>query len=308
MNHRKNKFYHPKVPKIYYSDKSTDEESYEWFDRNKDLYEFYCQFPFKKWLEIIKEIYDKKDFLDKKMSGPLYQTTVNKVLLNDIFKDKQFIYEKAQKNEEIKLIFEADFIAEIANYQTFYNIINSRKYMFQYENLDRFSQVKNEIHIIGEICNKLSNKNSQQINKYCKAISDNNNNNNKGPIYILMIIFDNNYNDLFSPTKNFRNLNPIRIFKTPVVFGYIPKLYREDCYLFYNKGKKINEEKIEYKKYLKGIFYKANVSEISEEELKKLNEIKQKFDYNLKKKEEEMKKKEEEMKKNLGEKKKEEEN
>ena len=98
-----------------------------------------------------------------------------------------------------------------------------------------------------------------------------------------MLIFDNNYNDLYSPTKNFRNLDSMVDFKTPVVFVYVPKLYREDCYLYYNKGKK-NKEKIEYKKYLKGICYKANVSEISEEELKKLNEIKQKYDSNLKKK------------------------
>ena len=45
--YRKDKFYYPKVFKIYHSDKSTDEESYEWFGKDKDLYEFYCQFPFK---------------------------------------------------------------------------------------------------------------------------------------------------------------------------------------------------------------------------------------------------------------------
>ena len=91
---------------------------------------------------------------------------MNKVLLKDIFKGNKFIYEKAQENEEIKLFLEADFIAEIANYQTFYNIINSRKYMFRYENLDRFSKVNNKIYIIGKIYNELSDKKYEQINKY----------------------------------------------------------------------------------------------------------------------------------------------
>ena len=76
-----------------------------------------------------------------------------------------------------------------------------------------------------------------------------------------MIIFDNNYNDLFISTSEYLNLKPIKYFKTPVTFGYIPKLYLEDCYIWYNKTKK--GKQIEYFKYMKGIFYKANISEKS---------------------------------------------
>ena len=51
--------------------------------------------------------------------------------------------------------------------------------MFKFENLEYFNGCNNKVYIIGEICNKLSNKKFTQINKYCKYILYNNNNDKK---------------------------------------------------------------------------------------------------------------------------------
>ncbi len=90
-----------------------------------------------------------------------------------------------------------------------------------------------------------------------------------------MIIFDFNYADLFYDTKHFSNLAPIRKEKIPVIFGYIPKLYREDCYNIYNKN--VSEaNKVNIQKYIKKICNKSDFeyykekSDKSEEEIKDL--------------------------------------
>lgn len=157
--------------------------------------------------------------------------------MEDIFKGKEFHYEKEDKNKDVSLFLKSDFIAKINNYNELLDILKLRNYMFQYENLNNFTSSKNKIYIIGEICNKLSNKSLEQIQKYCNYIHNNNKNYNN-PICILMIIFDNNYNDLNLPTRKYPNSIPIKIYKTTVVFGYIPKLYLEDFYIWYNKNKK----------------------------------------------------------------------
>ena len=116
---------------------------------------------------------------------------------------------------------------------------------------DSLSYNKNyKLDIIGEICNSLKSKKGKQIYKYTNYIKQNNN-------CILMIIFDFNYADLFYDTKHFSNLAPIRKEKIPVIFGYIPKLYREDCYNIYNKNES-EANKVNIQKYIKKICNKSD--------------------------------------------------
>ena len=51
--------------------------------------------------------------------------------------------------------------------------------------------------------------------KFAKAKSD------SQTLYVVMYIFDNSYKEFFSSRITDKN---------PVIYGYVPKLYKEDCY------------------------------------------------------------------------------
>ena len=92
-----------------------------------------------------------------------------------------------------------------------------------------------------------------------------------------MIIFDFNYEHLFRSTKNFKNLVDLADNQTPIIFGYIPKLFREDCYKTYNiissEEKKIQYEKCKIETYKKLEFETLKKkSESNEEEIFKLKQ------------------------------------
>ena len=118
--------------------------------------------------------------------------------------------------------------------------------MFQYGEYcnDLKNWPKNaDVTIIGEIFNKLASKKKEQINKYIEYI-------NRHKYHILMLILDFNYDHLFASTLNFNNLKELVYNQTPIVFGYIPKFFREDCYIAYNEIASINN-KIEYKNFIR---------------------------------------------------------
>jgi hypothetical protein len=155
-------------------------------------------------------------------------------------------YEDGKKVIFLKEGILPDFLIQGIKFYEFKQIIDERKYMFQYG--EYWYDLKNwpenaDVTIIGEICNKLASKKREQINRYDEYI-------NRHKYHILMLIFDFNYEHLFTSTLNFSNLQKLAYNKTPIVFGYIPKLFREDCYIAYNEIASINN-KIEYKNFIR---------------------------------------------------------
>ena len=225
----------------------SDNEDYEWVNKNnKSMYDYYKQFPFNDWIKIIKDIIDKKEEVN---TGKKYQNTVIQILLNDIFKDCELVFESKTQ----KLELNADFIVKEIYFKDLNKILSKRYYMIKYYNLN-FEQ-NSKLKIIGEICNNIVNKNYSQIDKYCDCVWKNQNT-------VLMLIFDYSFQNLF-------NIEKLEIYfklkKIPIIYAYIPKLYREDCYQHYNN---INgKNKIEYKNYIKALYNTMDI-----ENLKKKSE------------------------------------
>ena len=228
--------------KNYTDNSDNDEEKFE-FIKKKKYSESFLNFPFNEWIQIVKKIYSSDISLD---TGKVYQRTVNKILNQDIFRKFKMDYEDGKKVIFLKEGILPDFLIQGIKFYEFKQIIDERKYMFQYG--EYCNDLKNwpenaDVTIIGEICNKLASKKREQINRYDEYI-------NRHKYHILMLIFDFNYEHLFTSTLNFSNLQKLAYNKTPIVFGYIPKLFREDCYIAYNEIASINN-KIEYKNFIR---------------------------------------------------------
>lgn len=289
--------------KAFNSDNSSSDENFDCL-RKKNIQEFYIQFPFKKWISIIKQIIGENENNINYDSGKKYQNTVNKVMLEDIFFGHNFKYE----NDENKLEFNSDFIVENIQYGELMKILEERKYMFFFENIS-FKDDNKNVTIVGEICKNLKFKKEKQIRKYCEELSK-----NQKKDFIFMLIFDHNYSDLFIDTHKFKNLKSIEKKNIPVIYGYIPRLYKEECYYYYNKYAD-EKDKINYKKYIQKFYSvtgydelvnKTEKSEEEKNELKKkyeftIQEITKKYDEEKKKMQEELIKKEEEYKKKMQE-------
>ena len=148
--------------------------------------------------------------------GTRYQSCVNDVLKIDNFKEEDF----SRVTKKYKAINEEDispdFFVKNIDLNTFNKIIKDRKYMFKM-NYKIPSHI-NKINIIGEIkTSKSGLKKGNQKGDYLKfaeAKSD------YQTLYVVMYIFDKSYKEFFSSRI---------IDKYPVIYGYVTKLYKEDC-------------------------------------------------------------------------------
>ena len=196
---------------------STDtKEDFEWIycNKNRKLIENYSLFPLPYWKTITYDKLDKKKLLKP---GTCYQSCVNSVLKIDIFKMQTFTKETMKYKAINDDYISPDFFVQNINLNTFNKIIKERKYMFKM-NYKIPPHIK-KINVIGEIkTSKSGLKKGNQKGDYLKfaeAKSD------SRTLYVVMYIFDNSYKEFFSSRITDKN---------PVIYGYVPKLYKEDCY------------------------------------------------------------------------------
>lgn len=179
---------------------------------------------------------------------------VNKILRKDIFKDCNFYEEKhgaitfnfeSIYKTNLKKKISPDFYVHKIEKDEFYQILNEREYMMILKN-DKIPKNTKFISILGEIKSSYSFSHlplDRQRNKY-KEFINLVNSKKTNEFVILMYVYDQSFNffqkDLDEKPKYFY----------PIIYGYIPKIYRENCYQNYNElieQLKSNKKKIDFK-------------------------------------------------------------
>ena len=229
------------------------DENYDWVrDKNFPLkYKlYYLEYPLNSWKDIL---YDQKN-IQINDEGLYYQDVVNKILGKDIFKNCNFCEEKhGVINFNFESIYKTnlnkkispDFYVHKIKKDEFYQILNEREYMMILKN-DKIPKNTKFISILGEIKSSYSFSHlpyDRQRNKY-KEFINLVNSKETNEFVILMYVYDQSFNffqkDLDEKPKYFY----------PIIYGYIPKIYRENCYQNYNElieQLKSNKKKIDFK-------------------------------------------------------------
>ena len=215
-------------------------EDFSWIRKQetpKDEKLEYLKYPLSNWKDIV---FKSNEFVLTD-EGTYYQKIVNKILLEEVFKYFKFYPEKdgkieidlnkyynVDKSELTKKEIIPDFFVHEIEKDKFMKLLNSRNYMF-IQKLIIPNNIK-KISIIGEIksTKKSAHKNTNQLKDYLKYIELVNKKLND-EMLLLMLVYDESYH-LFLKEKqtNSKDANVI-------IYGYIPKLYYEDCYKAFNE-------------------------------------------------------------------------
>jgi hypothetical protein len=168
-----------------------------------------------------------------------------------------------------KKIINPDFLVYKIPKKNFFEILDERQYMMIMKY--NIPKDKEYISIIGEIKtrNRSAHKNSYQRRDYLNFINLVNSSNKNNEFLIMMYIYDESFS-LFK-----KELSTKQQDKYPIIYGYMPKLYYENCYKTYNVLIDIlgsSKEKIDLsnKKIFKKKITKRQLL-LSNEELKKQN-------------------------------------
>ena len=240
----------------------------------------FLDYPLNMWKDIVFD----QDFQGYQINdeGTYYQKVVNKILANDIFKDMDFHKEengvmdfkiadtyKINYDSLSKKIINPDFLVYKIPKKNFFEILDERQYMMIMKY--NIPKDKEYISIIGEIKtrNRSAHKNSYQRRDYLNFINLVNSSNKTNEFLIMMYIYDESFS-LFK-----KELSTKQQDKYPIIYGYMPKLYYENCYKTYNVLIDIlgsSKEKIDLsnKKIFKKKITKRQLL-LSNEELKKQN-------------------------------------
>ena len=217
-------------------------EDYGWVENDKFNEEYkldYLKYPLKEW----KEIVCIQDLENSKIreEGKYYEYIVNIIMEKDIFKDSEFHLEKNSifdfKFEDYyridySLLKKRDIIPDFFVYKIpikkFLQILDERNYMILLRN--NIPKDKKYISIVGEIKTSRSkaHKKDDQRQDYLTFINSANNLNNSDEFLIMMYIYDISFSLFKNEEKDYNED------KEPIIYGYMPKLYYEDCYKSYN--------------------------------------------------------------------------
>lgn len=173
--------------------------------------------------------------------GTYYHKVVNKILAKDIFKDMDFHKEengvmdfkiadiyKIDYDSLSKKCVNPDFLVYKIPKNNFFEILDERKYMM----IMKYNIPENKkcISIIGEIKTRRNSahKNSHQRQDYLNFINLVNSSNQTDEFLIMMYLYDESFS-LFK-----KELIAKKQGKYPIIYGYMPKLYYENCYKTYN--------------------------------------------------------------------------
>ena len=203
-------------------------EDLNWINEDNMInVERFSLFSLKFWKALTFDKLDKNIMLQ---IGTCYQSCVNDILKNDVFRGENFYWEtmkyKAINDEEMS----PDFYIENIDSKKLIEIINDRSYMFKM-NYKISINVK-KICIIGEVKTSKARlrSGSQKMDylTYCKMKT------NFDKLFMVMYIFDKSYKDFYS---SFLPRGK------PIIFGYVPKLYKADCYIKMNEILKLLDAK-----------------------------------------------------------------
>lgn len=230
-------------------------ENFDWIylqNFSKKMKKIYTQFPLKSW----KNIIFNPDELQIRDGGLYYQGTVNKILRKDVFMGLDFHEEvhgaidfnfrkvyKIDYGQLHKNNIYPDFFVYKIEAKNFFDLIDSRKYMMILHHKNNIPENAKFISILGEIKSSYNGCHSPSLQNedYEKFLESANQLKNDEYI-ILMYIYDNSF-QFFD-----RDYNNIPVEEIPIIYGYVPKLYYEDCYCKYNELidlLKLNIEKID---------------------------------------------------------------
>ena len=218
-----------------------------------------------------------------------YQGTVYKILRKDVFKGLNFHekrdgaidfnfknvykidYDQLHKNN-----IYPDFYVYKIEAKKFFDIIKSRSYMMILHHENNIPKDAKFISILGEIkssynfCHSpsLQNQDYEKFIKFANRLKND-------EYIILMYIYDNSF-QFFDKDYNYTPEE-----KSPIIYGYVPKLYYEDCYCKYNELidlLKLNIEKIDLHDKTK---FKKRRRELEKENIElaqKYEEVAQKYE------------------------------
>lgn len=221
-------------------------EDFGWVENNKFKEEHkknYIEYPLKKWKEIVYE----QDLKHSKFTdeGKYYEKIVITILEKDIFKDLEFHkeqkyifdfdFEKYYKIEYSSLIkgdIKPDFFVYNIPVEKFLSILNKRKYMMLLRH--NIPNDKKYISVVGEIKttrNKAHKNNTQRLDylTFINLANNLNKSSNSDEFLVMMYIYDISFS-LFKNEENDYDED-----KEAIIYGYMPKLYYEDCYKKYNE-------------------------------------------------------------------------
>lgn len=228
----------------------------------------YLQYPLSKWMKIVfnPSVYAFTD------EGVYYQTIVNKILSDEVFNGFNFFGEKngiikidlkKSYNLDLSILkkkgINPDFFVHEIPKEKFLKLLELRNYMFISKiNIPEHIQI---ISIIGEIksSKKSFKKKKIQLKDYLNYIKLANEKLTK-EMLILMLIYDESYN-IFVNQKKTQSKS------TQIIYGYVPKLYYEDCYKAYNElidqiKPKINKIDIQNKQFKNKISKKKLIKKL----------------------------------------------
>ena len=198
----------------------------------------YLKYPLSDWRESSYIPILDKSQTHLTSEGKLYEIQVRKILRDDVFKGFHFIYEKDglvefdfMNNYEVipngidKPSIEPDFFVHKMEVAKFNELLKNRSYMIR-----TFQSLKPDVKyvsIIGEIKigHKRAFKMDDQRRAYTsfihKAVLK------EGEKLLLMYVYDQSY-------KLFKEDEPNKLDSVFLIICYIPKIYRNKCYIAYN--------------------------------------------------------------------------
>ena len=213
---------------------------------------YFLKYPLGLWKNIIfKPDYKSRQINDE---GIYYQKAVNTILSKDVFKKCDFHKEENgamdfKFNEVYKFGYSSlkkkgikpDFFVYKIEKKNFFELLNLRHYMMILKNNNIPTNIK-YISIIGEIKSSYTSSHSYNAQRYdYEKFIDSVNTFDSDEFLILMYIYDNSFyffqKDLTGEPED----------KYPIIYGYMPKLYYENCYHGYNEiieQLKIKKEKV----------------------------------------------------------------
>lgn len=221
-------------------------EDFGWVENNeleKNSKLDYLKYPLKKWNEIVYEQDLEKSEIREE--GKYYEYIVNKIMEKDIFKDSDF---HKEKNSIFDFVFKdnykidytllkkgniiPDFFVHKITIEKFLRILEERKYMMIFLK-NNIPKDKKFISIVGEIktsrfhAHKIDNQRQDYL-AFINSVNTLNNSSNSDEFLVMMYIYDFSFASFKKEEKDYN------VDTEPIIYGYMPKFYREDCYKCYN--------------------------------------------------------------------------